>query len=235
MLGTKTLLRIKSFLSGVFTYARREGILDGENPMRGVSVPGRPTRFTGATYSIEEIERMLILLPEPARTVVATAAFTGLRLSELRGLRWSDFDGEMLRVRRAVWRTHVGATKTPESEASVPVLPFLRTVLDKHRTFEPSDAYIFAGKRKGAPLNLHNLATRVIKPAILSRGISWKGWHAFRRGLASNLYALGVAPKVIQGILRHADIGTTLSFYVQTPSEEARAALNKLEETMFLF
>src|ERR1017187_1626453 len=32
----------------------------------------------------------------------------------------------------------------------------------------------------------------------------WKGWHCFRRSLASNLYALGVKPKVIQAILRIA-------------------------------
>ena len=37
-----------------------------------------------------------------ALVVVAVAAFTGLRLSELRGSRWSDFDGTSLRVSRSV-------------------------------------------------------------------------------------------------------------------------------------
>jgi hypothetical protein len=40
--GHKTLLRIKSFLSGVFKHARREGFVDTPNPMIDVSVPGRP-------------------------------------------------------------------------------------------------------------------------------------------------------------------------------------------------
>jgi len=56
----------------------------------------------------------------------------------------------------------------------------------------------------------------------------WKGWHCFRRSLASNLYTLGVKPKVIQAVLRHSDISTTLSFYVETPEEESREALDKL-------
>jgi integrase len=60
--------------------------------------------------------------------------------------------------------------------------------------------------------------------------VKWKGWHSFRRGLASNLYSLGVQPKVIQAILRHSDIGTTLSYYVQTPDDESRSALQKLED-----
>jgi site-specific recombinase XerD len=52
--------------------------------------------------------------------------------------------------------------------------------------------------------------------------------HCFRRSLASNLYTLGVKPKVIQAILRHSDIATTLGFYVETPESEPREALDKL-------
>jgi hypothetical protein len=55
--------------------------------------------------------------------------------------------------------------------------------------------FIFAGERKGKPLNLENLAQRIMSPALTD---GWKGWHGFRRGLGSNLYNLGVPPKVIQ-------------------------------------
>ena len=251
--GRTTMLRAKAMLSSAFKHARREGILDNENPMRDTSVVGRPAKFKGPVYSLEEIEGLLIAPygdDGTARTVVATAALTGLRLSELRALRWSDFDGEMVRVARSVWRTHIGPPKTEDSEATVPVLPLLQKVLEKYRKSAPDDAYIFAGERRGAPLNLANLAARVIKPAIEtcikcqkarsdhkkeSHGFEWdkkqrwKGWHAFRRGLASNLYSLGIQPKVIQAILRHSDIGTTLSYYVQTPDEETREALQQIE------
>jgi len=60
----------------------------------------------------------------------------------------------------------------------------------------------------------------------------WKGWHCFRRSLASNLYALGVKPKVIQAILRHSDIATALDFYVETSDAESRAALDMLTNLM---
>lgn len=249
--GHARLLRIKAVLSAVFTHALRTGVIDGSNPVRPVSVPGKPVKFHGHAYSIDELERMFIATSGVARVVIAVAALTGLRLSELRGLRWSDFDGENLHVRRAVWRTHVGQPKTETSEGAIPVLPLLQKVLEKYRGNASADAYIFAGKRGGAPLNLHNLAARVIKPAIekclkcqksrsehkptdhgfeLDKRVEWKGWHSFRRGLASNLYALGVQPKIIQAILRHSDIGTTLAYYVQTPTEESRAALQQIED-----
>ena len=50
-----------------------------------------------------------------------------------------------------------------------------------------------------------------------------------------NLYSLGVKPKVIQAILRHSDITTTLDFYVETSEAESREALDKLSSRMAEF
>lgn len=67
-----------------------------------------------------------------------------------------------------MWRTNVDEPKTVESGASIPVLTIVRDVLEKPRAkVQPQpDHYIFAGERRGAPLNLANLANRVIKPAL---------------------------------------------------------------------
>jgi hypothetical protein len=40
----------------------------------------------------------------------------------------------------------------------------------------------------------------------LDKSLAWRGWHAFRRGLATNVYLLGVRDKTIQAILRHSII-----------------------------
>jgi integrase len=112
----------------------------------------------------------------------------------------------------------------------------LQKALESHREKvegKPDD-YIFAGERRGQPQNLANLVNRVIKPYLKKKasGIQWKSWHAFRRSLASSLYSLRVEPKVIQAILRHSDIGTTLAYYVQTPDSESRGALEKIENAV---
>ena len=80
----------------------------------------------------------------------------------------ADFDGNMLRIQRSVWRTQVGPTKTEESEAPVPVILALRFVLEtlKRKVQSKDEDYILAGERKGMPLNLHNLANRLRKPAL---------------------------------------------------------------------
>ena len=58
---------------------------------------------------------------------------------------------------------------------------------------------------------------------------AWHGWHSARRGLGSNLYRLGVPEKVIQRILRHANVSTTASDYIKTAEEDVRNAMAKLE------
>jgi integrase len=236
-LSHKRLLRFKAFIQGAFRHARQEGIINHPNPLHDVSVKGKRSTFKPQAYTLDEIGQMYMSLGKRDFFVVFTAALTGLRLSEIRGLRWADFKNGELHVRRSVWRTVVGAPKTYESEAAVPCVPVLQEMLTNYRKsltkFNSDNDYIFAGERRGVPLNLHNLANRNLKPIFKEKGIAWKGWHGFRRGLASNLYALEVSPKVIAAILRHAGIGTTLQFYVQTTEAESSAALDKMKTALW--
>jgi len=57
----------------------------------------------------------------------------------------------------------------------------------------------------------------------------WRGWHAARRGLGSNLHRLGVPELTIQRILRHANVSTTATYYIKTADDDVRAAMAKLE------
>ncbi len=57
----------------------------------------------GHAHDHAEIALMLEL-PEPARTICAVAAFTGLSRSEIPALKWEDYkDGEISVVRKK-WR-----------------------------------------------------------------------------------------------------------------------------------
>jgi integrase len=60
----------------------------------------------------------------------------------------------------------------------------------------------------------------------------WHGWHAFRRGLATILHALGVDDKTIQAILRHSNIGITQNIYIKSVTEEQVSAMDTLSEKL---
>jgi integrase len=252
-LGKNSLRHIKSFLSGVFKQAKRLGILDGINPMQDTSIPHTPEPEDTYAYSLVEVTRILTVLAEPTKTIVLTAALTGLRKGEIRGLCWADFDGKELNVRRSVWNSTVNEPKTNRSKAPVPVVRQLVDALNAHSLrmgvlAQPNLPIFQAGN--GKPLNLDNLARRVISPALTRCAVcrqprtehgkaehafqldktipSWHGWHAFRRGLATNLHTLGVDDKTIQAILRHSNVGLTINVYIKSVTESQINAMDVL-------
>lgn len=219
----------------IFDFAKQSGTYDAEkvNPFKEVTIP--PTKFIQGderVASLDDVVAMIEVLDEPAATLIATAAFSGLRRSEIQGLRWEDLDGDELRVRRSAWRptTVVEDTKTKASRAKVPVIPALSKYFKAHRNGFPPEGFIFQGPLSKKPLDLHNLVNRVILPTLREADIEWCGWHGFRRGLATTLYSLGVEAKTRQSILRHANIQVTENIYTQPVSKISKAAMAKVEK-----
>lgn len=254
-----TLAHLKNLLSLIFDEAERLELLPkgAGNPVKLVRLPNAPEDDETYAYSLKEIQAMLAVIPEPAATVCAVAAFAGLRRSELRGVRWTDYDGLQLMVNQSVWESFTNEPKTKRSKAPVPVIPILRAILERHRETcgKPSKGPMFANG-KGNPANLNNTLNREILPALNRCAVCrkpraehtaadvshefrrddnlpmWHGWHAFRRGLATTLYDLGVDDLMVQQILRHGDVAVTRQHYIKTTSEQSIAAMSKLESAL---
>ena len=81
-------------------------------------------------------------------------------------------------------------------------------------------------------MSLDFLYWQKMKSILKKAEIPWKGWHGFRRGLASNLNRLGVDDSVIQAILRHSNVGVTQRCYIKTTSQDAVLAMQRLSNRM---
>jgi integrase len=230
-LSRASVQRIKTGMTALIGHALRLGYLDGGNPAREARAEGKRSKPNTPPCDLKAIFAMLEKLPEPASTIVAVAAFAGLREAELRGLQIEDFDGKFIHVRRSVWRTHVNETKTEASESAVPVISPLRKILDEHKRREGrTTGWMFEGEKKHFSLNLDNLVKRTIRPTLDGK---WLGWHALRRGLATNLYHLGIPAETAQVILRHEDVATTQRHYIKLKaSADGLAAMKKLERVV---
>jgi integrase len=225
-LSQTSVLRLKTGCSALLGHAIRLNFLNGANPAREAKPEGKRSEFEGYAYSLAEEMWMIEHLPEPSSTVVAVAAFSGLRESEIRGLRWTDYDGKFFNVRTSIWRTHEGETKTRKSKNAVPVIEPLQEILAAHQKKNGSSEWIFAGEKMGRPLHLDNLCRREMKPVL---GDRWHGWHAFRRGITTVLFGLGVPVETAQLILRHEDVETTRAHYLMLKSrEDSSAAMKRL-------
>jgi integrase len=231
-LSKATLKQLKSLLSAIFKHAKRQGFIDGVNPMQDVSIPKARKPEPTYAYSLDEINRMLSVLDERSATIIAVAAYAGLRRSEIQGLRWSDYDGSVLRVQRSVWEGITDDTKTDASNGSVPVIRALAKRLDKYRESSlvtpESDDPIFAASN-GKPLRLNNLLRSCILPALQSAQIKWCGFHACRRSLATNLHDLGVDDHTIKAILRHSSVTVTQRSYIKSLPKQSIAAMNTFD------
>ena len=123
---------------------------------------------------LEEIAHLLEDVPDAtASKVITFLAFTGLRQSDARSVRSSDWDesNRKLYIRRAVWQTKVGGTKNEDSEDSIPVVPILQEDAGVAPwPGETETARLCFRGRTGAPLNFHNRENRVIKPGPRRKG-----------------------------------------------------------------
>ena len=180
-------------------------------------------------YDLEEIKKTLQVLPPMQRAAVALAAFAGLRRSEVQGLEWSDYDGEDISVNRSVWRGHVEETKTKSSKNYVPAIPPLRDILDKYRS--TVSVVPIAGGRLFTT-NLEVMGRKSIKTAMESVGLLWHGWHAFRRGIASNLFALGCDDITVQRVLRHSRVQITQAAYIKIRHPKLDEAMRLLADAV---
>lgn len=239
-LSGRSLSHIKWFMKAVFDVAKVEKAFDPNfvNPFAEVRIPktnvrSKPTRYA----TLDNVLDMIDALDDISATVVALASFSGLRTSEIQGLRWSDIrDGE-IHVERTAWRTTkvIEGGKTVASQDAVPVIPVLAQHLEAHRNGHPDDFHVFVAPKnqsKNRPLDLHNLANRTIRPALAKNNIPWCGWHGFRRGLATNLHTLGESDMNIQRILRHADVRVTQESYIKVEDRVRQAAMARFDKTL---
>jgi hypothetical protein len=142
------------------------------NPARLIKIPRAPEGDETHSYSLRDVETMLAVLPEPAAAVCAVAAFAGVRRSELRGVRWEDYDREQIMVMRSIWEGFTNDPKTKRSKSPVPVIPRLQAILagNKLACGNPKSGPMFANGA-GKPANLNNILNRKIWPVLNRCGV----------------------------------------------------------------
>jgi integrase len=178
---------IRSILSILFNHACRYELFD-RNPMRFVR-QGAKRRSAPNILTATEIKALVDHLPLRERTLVLLAAATGLRQSELFGLKWRDVDfkrGELSVIRSVVFGV-VGRCKTESSQKPVPLHPLLGDALLTWRTtckFTGVDDWIFASRLHNGrrPYWGASILRNYVRPVAESLNIQKHiGWHTFRR------------------------------------------------------
>lgn len=197
------------------------------NPCDGVRLPAKRRQDEPVTLTREEVTgKLLPEIPDRYRALVATAAYTGLRWGECVGLYWETIDLEARRLRVVRVLVEVSGEITvkpfPKSRAgrrTVPVPPALAAILAEHRQTFPSPELVFTNSI-GGPVGRTSFRTRIWKPAIRRAGLPERlRFHDLRHSYATWLVSDGLPPNIVQRIMGHEDVTTTLSIYTDVPAD----------------
>jgi integrase len=229
-LAKSSCAKIRGLLSVLFNHACRYELFD-RNPIRLVR-QGAKRRVAPSVLTPTEIKALLGGLNLRERTLVLLAASTGLRQSELFGVKWCDIDfaQHTMNVMRSIVYGVVGPCKTESSQKPVPVHPTVLEALGKWRQlcrYNKSDDWVFASRRyRGRkPIWGQAILRKYIRPAAQMVGIQKRfGWHTFRHTYSTLLRSVGTEFKVMQELLRHSSFRSTLDVYTQAISPAKHAA-----------
>ena len=229
-LAKSSCAKIRGLLSVLFNHACRYELFD-RNPIRLVR-QGAKRRAAPSVLTPTEIKALLGGLNLRERTLVLLAASTGLRQSELFGVKWCDIDfaQHTMNVMRSIVYGVVGPCKTESSQKPVPVHPTVLDALAKWREvcrYNKSDDWVFASRRHRGrkPIWGQAILRKYIRPVAQSVGIQKRlGWHTFRHTYSTLLRSVGTEFKVMQELLRHSSLRSTLDVYTQAISPAKHAA-----------
>jgi integrase len=226
----KTVAGALATLQSIIRFALRNGWV-AHNPVERLEAGERPHPVPRRQRVLgrDEIARLLVACAPRYRTLVATAIYTGLRISELLGLLWSDLDldGGELHVKAQLSRARRGtpsrrvSLKTAAAYRDIPLAPQLVARLREHRRTMPpvgEEAWVFH-TGAGTPFGHRNVETRALNSAADLAGLDDGAWprlrfHDLRHTFASHLILdLRLDVAQVSRILGHAQVSTTLNVY----------------------
>jgi integrase len=245
-LSHESIDKIRDVLSGIFSAAVHYELLL-RNPAEGLKLPRvRKGKRSKPFVTPSQFAALIELIAEPYATMVYVAVFTGLRISELIGLRWRNVGADSIAVEERYCRGDWGPPKSEASNATVPVnssvidrIHRLKTLkievragcaVRRYQAVKSSspDDLVFQSVRDGAPMRDNNILVRHLKPAGLKLGLGWVSWLVLRRSFATWLKMAGADVKDAQALMRHSRASTTLDVYMQFLPESQRKLVDRL-------
>jgi integrase len=243
-----TISKIRDVLSSVLRSAVDVDYLI-KSPMEGLRLPlDKRPRQPKPTITPEQFNKLVQLVSEPYATMIYIAVWTGLRVSELIGLKWRCIHTDSITIEERYCRGDWSVPKTDASAATIGVSPEVSARILRLKTLsveiraglgtrqyklvksDDPNALVFQSVKDGRPMNDQNILKRHLQPAARKLGLPFVNWRCLRTSHATWLVQAGADPKSVQGQMRHSRISTTMDIYAQIVPAAQRRALQQLSE-----
>jgi integrase len=242
--------KVLTSLKGILAYAQTQGWVV-QNVARGIKVKSDERNAKGPLReghdfpTNEELRTIMERAPDKWRPLIVTAIFTGMRISELRGLRWHDLDLEAatihVRQRADNWGK-IGKPKSRAGNRDIPLAPIVVNTLAQWRSVcPPGKLGLVFPNTNGDVESYFTIRSSCWLPLQIDSGISAGegrakySFHALRHAAASLFIAhLGWTPKRLQAVMGHASIAMTFDRYghLFADHDNDREAMKKLQSVV---
>ncbi len=226
-LAAKTVNNHLAVLRRLLGIAHQWDLLDNKPKLAPLKTAAPGFRF----LDFDEAIRLVDSADGEWRCMVLLGLRTGLRLGELRALRWEDVDLKVgkLVVRRAVWKNTVGTPKSGKSR-EVELSNEALIALKSHRHLRGELVFC----QDDGTMLTEGACRWPLWRASRRAGIPKLGWHVLRHTFASHLVMRGVPLKAVQELLGHADIKMTMRYAHLSPDvrRDAVSLLDRPNDTI---
>jgi integrase len=238
-LKPNTIRNILCVVGGIFTLAVELEFVQ-RSPVRRVHFPIKPKpRKNRVVWTPQQVLQIIMAAPREFKAIFALLAFCATRINEVLALQWRhvDFERERVLIEQSLYKGQIVSTKTDDQgESYMPLgsvgLAFLRDHHESREHYRQADDFVFC-RRDGRPLDDDVLRLHLLYPILERLGIPRipyeSGFHCFRHTAGSLVNAETGNLKLVQGLLRHAQLSTTADTYVHNLPESDRQVAQILE------
>lgn len=167
-------------------------------------------------FNKSEIKEILAQLEGQSKNLIQFAFWSGLRTSELIGLRWKDvdLDNDKIHVRVAIVRGVEKSTKTTSGLRSIDLQPDAKIALLNQVKITSSNKHVFHDPTTDAPWKGdHIIRKRLWIPALKAASIPYRNPYQTRHTFASMLLSNGANPLWLAHQMGHKDWGMIRKTY----------------------
>lgn len=224
-LAPTTIAKYRVVLNQVFEFAQELHVIK-TIPLVKSRLKGNSNTYTFQVWSTEEIDQFLSAIYDtPLYMPVLLASQTGMRLGEVLALKWSevDFKNRQLTVRYSLALDGtLKTTKTKHSRRTLKLMASTLEALEKRKLLQKKNKLFYGAKYfksdfvctfpDGKPVSRNYVATTFPRK-VKQLNFSKIRFHDLRHSFATIALSHGVNAKVVQEILGHTTIRTTLDIY----------------------
>jgi len=219
------------------------------NPTEAVTPPKMSRRDIRILTPEEQDRFTAVLKGHRLEALFKLALATGMRKGEILALTWDcvDFENKTISISKSAMRVRdqktrktaivVGGPKSKSGYREIPMLPAVVPILEKHAVRQHEEM-----RAAGVMYNANNLVfcssigtyieprrvNTTLEKLINEAGLEHINFHALRHTFATRALEAGISPKVVQGMLGHADVSLTLNTYTHLLKDTLRDELMKM-------